>query len=102
VDVLVSCHALQYDELVILIRNTMAKNIKTRISITIIPTVNILLEKISKKTGMSKSALVENALKDYLQHQLEEDVKALSTMHFDDLPSENDWLSIQSETNSND
>ena len=101
-DVLVSCHALQYDELVILIRNTMAKNIKTRISITIIPTVNILLEKISKKTGMSKSALVENALKDYLQHQLEEDVKALSTMHFDDLPSENDWLSIQSETNSND
>jgi len=102
VDVLVSCHALQYDELVILIRNTMAKNIKTRISITIIPTVNILLEKISKKTGISKSALVENALKDYLQHQLEEDVKALSTMHFDDLPSENDWLSIQSETNSND
>lgn len=101
-DVLVSCHALQYDELVILIRNTMAKNIKTRISITIIPTVNILLEKISKKTGISKSALVENALKDYLQHQLEEDVKALSTMHFDDLPSENDWLSIQSETNSND
>ena len=101
-DVLVSCHALQYDELVILIRNTMAKNNKTRISITIIPTVNILLEKISKKTGISKSALVENALKDYLQHQLEEDVKALSTMHFDDLPSENDWLSIQSETNSND
>jgi len=80
----------------------MAKNNKTRISITIVPTVYILLEKISKKTGISKSALVENALKDYLQHQLEEDVKALSTMHFDDLPSENDWLSIQSETNSND
>ncbi|MBU0668081.1 ribbon-helix-helix domain-containing protein [Patescibacteria group bacterium] len=80
----------------------MAKNIKTRISITIIPTVNILLEKISKKTGKSKSALVENALKDYLQHQLEEEVMELAAMQFDDLPSEDDWLSIQSETNSND
>lgn len=79
----------------------MAKNIQTksRISITIIPLVNSMLEKMSKKTGVSKSLLVENAIKDYLAKQLESDVKALSKMKFDDLPGENDWLSIQSDIN---
>lgn len=75
----------------------MAKNIKARISITIVPMVNTMLEKLSEKTGASKSSLVENALKDYLFRQLEEDVKTLSQLQFDDLPSEDDWLILQSE-----
>jgi len=60
--------------------------------------VNIMLEKMSERSGVSKSALVENALKDYLEKQLAKDAKALATMSFDDLPSEDEWLEIQSET----
>lgn len=73
----------------------MFRSTKTRISITIIPTINVMLEKLSKKTGISKSSLIENALKDYLYKQLENDAKALSKLHFEDLPSEDDWLAIQ-------
>lgn len=70
---------------------------KNRISITIMPSLNDMLEKISEKSGLSKSALVEDAVAQYLQKRLTEDVKALSKMHFDDLPSEDEWLEIQSE-----
>ena len=72
---------------------------KTRISVTIIPFVNQTLERVSKRTGLSKSLLVEKALKNFLHKQMEEDVKALSKLRFEDLPSENDWLMIQSEDN---
>ena len=71
---------------------------KTRISITIIPMVNVMLEKMSKRTGASKSSLVENALKDYLEKQLEADAKALAKLRFDDLPTDDEWQAIQSET----
>ena len=71
---------------------------KTRISITIIPMVNLMVEKMSKRTGVSKSALVENALKDYLEKQLETDAKALAKLRFDDLPTDDAWQAIQSET----
>lgn len=71
---------------------------KTRISITIIPMVNVMLEKMSERTGASKSALVENALKDYLEKQLEADAKALARLRFDDLPTDDEWQEIQSET----
>jgi hypothetical protein len=70
---------------------------KTRISITIIPMVNVMLEKMSERTGASKSALVENALKDYLEKQLETDAKALAKLRFDDLPTDDEWQEIQSE-----
>jgi len=71
--------------------------VKTRISITIIPMVNEMLDKLSKRSGISKSSLVEEALRSYLQRQLEEDAKALAKIKFDDLPGEEDWLTIQSE-----
>jgi hypothetical protein len=72
---------------------------KTRISITIIPMVNLMLEKVSKKTGVSKSALVENAIREYLGKQLEQDIKALSKISFNDLPTEDEWQSLQSDIN---
>jgi len=77
----------------------MAKSAKTklRISITIIPLVNSMLENVSKRSGISKSMLVEMALKSFLAKQLESDTKKLAKIEFDDLPSEEDWLSIQSE-----
>jgi len=81
-------------------RKTPAKSkkphTKLRISVTIIPSVNTMLELLSKRTGLSKSALVEKALKDLLDKQLEADAKALSKMKFDDLPTEDEWLLIQS------
>jgi methionine aminopeptidase len=69
---------------------------KLRISITILPMINEMLEKVSKRSGISKSLLAEMALKDYLKKQMEDDIKTLSKLKFDDLPSEDDWLKIQS------
>ena len=76
----------------------MPKSNKTRISVTILPMVDIMLEKMSERTGSSKSALVEAALRDFLEKQLEKDTKALSKLNFPDLPSEDEWLQIQSES----
>lgn len=69
---------------------------KLRISVTIIPSVNTMLEVLSRRTGLSKSALVEKALKDLLDKQLEADAKVLATLEADDLPTEDEWLLIQS------
>lgn len=70
---------------------------KTRISITIIPTVNNLLENVSEESGMSKSSLVEQALKEFLRKRLDKDSKDLAKLTFDDLPSEDEWLTLQSQ-----
>ena len=77
---------------------TPSKN-KMRISVTIFPLTNETLEKISERNGISKSALVEQALKNFLKNQLDKDSKILSKLTFDDLPSEDEWLSIQSDLN---
>ncbi len=74
----------------------MANQTKLRITVTLLPIVNSMLEQISKKSGLSKSLLVEKALKDYLKKELEQEAKVLSKMHFEDLPSEDEWISIQS------
>lgn len=93
-----------YDELVLLIYHT-TMNTKTakknpqnklRISVTIMPSINSMLEILCERTGLSKSALVEKALNDLLKKQLAADAKALSKMKFDDLPTEDEWLQIQS------
>jgi hypothetical protein len=65
---------------------------KVRISVTILPSLNLILEKESENTGTSKSELVENALKKYLKNKLEHDAKILGSLHFDDLPSEHEWF----------
>ena len=73
--------------------------VKERISITILPSINTMLSKICKSTGKSKSFLVEKAIKDLVKKQLDKDTKILAKMKFDDLPSEDEWLSIQSNIN---
>lgn len=70
---------------------------KVRISVTIIPSLDNMLTKVSKNSGESKSGLIEQALVKYLKNKLTDDVKILSKMNFDDLPSEDEWLSIQSD-----
>ncbi len=69
---------------------------KERISITILPFVNHLLDDLCKQSGQSKSTVIENALKQFLNEQLAKDAKALASLEYEDLPSEEDWLSIQS------
>lgn len=69
---------------------------KIRISVTIVPSIDNMLTKIANKSGESKSSLVEFALSKYLASKFEEDIKTLSQIKFDDLPSEDDWLQIQS------
>lgn len=65
---------------------------KTRISITIDPSLNHMLDNISKISDQSKSSLVEKAIKDLLYKKMEEDAKALGKMVADDLPTEDEWL----------
>lgn len=45
-------------------------------------------------SGVSKSSLIERAIKDLLHSQLEKDAKSLAKMKFDDLPNEDEWLAI--------
>lgn len=72
--------------------------IKKRITITILPAIDNLLEKVSKRKGVSKSSLVEESIKMFLQERLEEETKILAKINFDDLPSEDEWLEIQSKS----
>ncbi|MFA4815218.1 MAG: hypothetical protein WC924_05070 [Candidatus Gracilibacteria bacterium] len=70
---------------------------KKRISITILPIVDTLLSKVSRSLGESKSLIVEKALREFLERQLDKDTKALAQMKFDDLPTEDEWLAVQSD-----
>lgn len=76
--------------------NSKKPHTKTRISVTIIPSVNNMIDVLSKRLKLSKSAIVEKALKDLLDKQLSEDAKVLATLTADDLPTEDEWLLIQS------
>ena len=70
---------------------------RMRISITILPSLNKLLEELIQKNGESKSSLIEQAIKVYFEQKMEKDLQKLAKMKFDDLPTEEDWLKIQNE-----
>jgi len=57
------------------------------------------IERISEENNTTKSFVIKKALNDMLSNKLENDLKDLSKMKFDDLPSEEDWLIIQNECN---
>ena len=71
---------------------------KNRISITIMPKVDLMLREVADKNKLSKSAIVEIALSEYLQKQLAKEAKELAKMDFSDLPDEEQWQEIQAET----
>lgn len=77
-------------------KTNTAKN-KARISITIQPTLNLFLDQMSVRMGLSKSEVVENALKRYLKDRLTFEAKELGGMKFDDLPTEDEWLMLGSD-----
>lgn len=68
---------------------------KLRISVTLLPSINALLEQIAENTGRSKSAIVEDALKKYMEYRLEEDAKKIAQIQFDDIPTEEQWIELQ-------
>jgi metal-responsive CopG/Arc/MetJ family transcriptional regulator len=73
--------------------NTTSKT--TRIS-ALLPT-NLVEEirNISNQENKTQSSIIKNALEFWFKKKLEKDTKALSKINFDDLPSEDEWLSIQ-------
>ena len=70
---------------------------KERISITIQPTLNLFLNTMSETLGLSKSEVVEKALKELLKNRLIFEAKELSKAKFDDLPTEEEWLMLAPE-----
>lgn len=72
---------------------------KVKMSITISQSLVKILEEYAETAQLSKSALIENAIKRYLKKQLATEAKALSKMEFTDLPTEEEWLAIQPEVN---
>ena len=75
----------------------MTKHLKNRmrITITIMPTLNKILEDLSAHSQQSKSRLIERAVEEFLKKKLDEDSKKLSKIKFSDLPNENEWLLLQ-------
>ncbi len=61
------------------------------------PSLNLILEKESEFSGISKSELVERAIEKFLKNKLDHDSKILGKMVFEDLPSENEWLMLGSQ-----
>lgn len=76
---------------------TQTKSNKRKISISILPTLDDMVQKISESSGSSKSAIIEIALKRFIEVQLEKDAKSLAKIKIDDLPNEDEWIQIQSD-----
>lgn len=70
---------------------------KEKISITISRKYLDLLEKQAEYLSLPKSQVVENALKEYFLQKLDADTKKIASLQIDDLPSEDEWLLLQSE-----
>jgi len=68
----------------------------TRVSVLLPSYLVAEIKKISEKDEVTQSNIVKRALDAWLKKRLTEDAKALSKMVFDDLPSENEWVGIQS------
>ena len=69
---------------------------KTRISVTIIHQLANMLEEIAKKEQTTKSALVERSIKKMVEERMSKEAKIIASTTFEDLPSEDEWLQIQS------
>ena len=69
---------------------------KTRISASLPTNLVIEVRQASSIQNVSQSFILQNALEDWFDSNLAKDAKALSKMSFKDLPSEDEWCSVQS------
>lgn len=72
------------------------QTVKSKISITIDADLAQFLEEQASSNNVSKSFLMESALRNLREQKLIEDAKTLANLTFDDLPTEDEWLQIQS------
>lgn len=72
----------------------MKNKSKIRISITIMPNLNHLLENQSRQSGVSKSSLIEEAVMEYFKNRLAREAEIIAKIKFDDIPTEDEWLLI--------
>ena len=68
----------------------------TRISALLPTAVVEEVKRISYCENVTQSYIIKKALEQWLRHRLEQDAKYLAKLSFEDLPSEDEWVSIQS------
>ena len=74
----------------------MTISTKTRVS-ALLPTKLVQeIKQVSNSQKVSQSYILQSALEDWFNRKLANDAKALSKLTFNDLPSEDEWCSIQS------
>ncbi|MBL7058819.1 hypothetical protein ISS03_05850 [Patescibacteria group bacterium] len=71
---------------------------KTRISLLLPNYITEEIKKVTREKNVTQSFIIKEALEAWMQKKLEKDTKELSEMDFNDLPKEEEWLSIQSKT----
>jgi len=74
----------------------MATKRKTRISALLPSLLTDELRRASKEQSIPQGKILEGALRDWLRKKLTADAKKIAQVHFDDLPTEDEWLAIQS------
>jgi metal-responsive CopG/Arc/MetJ family transcriptional regulator len=69
---------------------------KERVSATITSSLVSELRKITKTSLKTQSAIIEEALRFWMNNKLAKDAKELANINFDDLPTEEEWFSLNS------
>jgi len=74
----------------------MSSQKNTRISALLPTNLVIEIKNFAAEKEMTQSNVVKMALELWFKKKLEKDTKALAKINFDDLPTEEEWGSIQS------
>lgn len=69
---------------------------KTRISAILPSALTKELRRAAEHERIPQSRIIEHALRLWLRKKLDADTKKLARIKFDDLPTEEEWFSIQS------
>ncbi|NBD73682.1 hypothetical protein GVX82_01410 [Patescibacteria group bacterium] len=72
---------------------------KTRISAILPAHLVREMKKTAESMGIPNSAVLQKALEDWLMKRLDQDTKELAALSLTDMPDEDTWASLQSETN---
>ena len=71
------------------------KSVKEKISVSIETGLVKVLDESARSSNTSKSALVEEALHQWVENRLAEDAQATAKATFGDLPGEDEWTELQ-------
>jgi len=68
---------------------------KIRVSVLLPQMIVSEVKQVSQQNSVTQSSIIEKALKFWLKEKIDQDTKELASLKFDDLPSENEWLTLQ-------